>query len=285
MGSIDLLERDCGPLLIVGGAEDKTGPCAILRELVRLAGGASARIVVLTAASEFPREVGAMYVDVLTRLGAGHVEPVHVRTRGEADHPEVLQAIERASAAFFTGGIQSRITDSIRGSRLHAALARRWRAGLVVGGTSAGAAVMSDLMIVGSARPADACTDDVVIGSGLGFTPDVIVDQHFSQRLRLGRLMAAVTRHPDHVGLGIDEDTAIVVRGCTFDVIGTGTVTLVDGRLARRSAFLAPPGNDVIVVRAARLDLLIPGQRARFRMVPSAAPRQPIFTRPEGRPR
>src|SRR4051812_21738593 len=127
MGTIDLLEPDCGPLLIVGGAEDKTGPCVILRELVRLAGGASARIAVLTAASEFPREVGCTYVDVLTRLGAGRVEPIHVRSRSEADRPETLRAIEGASAAFFTGGIQARIADSIRGTGLHASLERRWR--------------------------------------------------------------------------------------------------------------------------------------------------------------
>jgi cyanophycinase len=230
MGDSEPLGPGAGPLVIVGGAEDKTGACAILRELVRLAGGASARIAVFTLASQFPREVGTIYGEVLTRLGAGHVEPVHIRQPDEADLSEVHGAVESASAVFFAGGIQSRITGRIEGTHLEALLHRRWRAGLVVGGTSAGAAVMSGVMIVGSPGLPGVRTDSVTLGAGLGFAPHLIVDQHFSQRQRLGRLRTAVAQHPDLLGIGIDEDTAVVVRGDVCEVIGSGSVTVVDGR-------------------------------------------------------
>src|SRR3954465_1492479 len=102
MGAIEPLEPNCAPLVIIGGAEGKTGACIILRDLVRLAGGASARIAVLTVASEFPRQVGDRYVNVLTRLGAGHVEPVHIGRGVPRDLAEAVRAIEQASAVFFT---------------------------------------------------------------------------------------------------------------------------------------------------------------------------------------
>jgi len=230
MSATELLEPDPGALLIVGGAEDKTGDCVILRELVRLGGGPSARIAVLTVASQFPREVGASYVRTLTRLGAAHVEPVDVRERAQADDPAVLRAIEDASAVYFSGGIQVRIARLIGGTELHAVLRRRWEAGLVVGGTSAGAAAMSATMILGSPGPPNVPTAEVMLGTGLGFVPEVIVDQHFSERRRLGRLLTAVGRHPDLLGVGIDEDTAILLRGSRADVLGRGAATLVDAR-------------------------------------------------------
>jgi len=287
MGLTDLLEPTCGPLLVVGGAEDKTGACVILRELVRLAGGATSRIAVLTTASEFPREVGATYVRVLTRLGAGHVEPVHVELREQAECPETLRRVESATAAFFTGGIQARIADLVLGTDLHDILYRRWRAGgLAVGGTSAGAAAMSELMIVGSPGPVNVRPDGVIMGSGLGFTPQVIVDQHFSERRRLGRLVRAVARHPDRLGLGIDEDTAILVHGDTFGVIGRGTVTLVDSRASRRSTTWMPlRADDTNVVRGSKVDVLFPGQRAKLGASPSAEPSRSLQPLSEAQPR
>jgi cyanophycinase len=230
MDTFDLPTPSGGPLVIVGGAEDKTEECVVLRELLRLAGGASARIAVLTLASQFPHEVGATYVDVLTRLGAGQVEAVHIRQPHEANLLETHRAVETASAVFFTGGIQSRITGLIKATHLETLLHRRWQAGLVVGGTSAGAAVMSEVMIVGSPGPPGVRTASVTLRSGLGFAPHLIVDQHFSQRRRLGRLLTAVAQHPDLLGLGIDEDTAVVLRGQACEVIGSGSITVVDGR-------------------------------------------------------
>ena len=113
MGAIDQLESGGGPLVIVGSAEDKTGACVVLRELIRLAGGASARIAERTVASQFPLRVGARYVEILTRLGAGHVEPIDARDRAEADRPHALQLIEAASAVYFTGGDQARAETDV----------------------------------------------------------------------------------------------------------------------------------------------------------------------------
>src|SRR5689334_1233980 len=125
MAATHLVDPDPAPLLIVGGAEDKADDCAILRELIRLGGGSSARVAVVTVASQVPREVGAGYVGTLTRLGAAHVEPVDVRERAQADDPAVLRAIEDASAVYFSGGIQGRIARLVGGTELHALLRRR----------------------------------------------------------------------------------------------------------------------------------------------------------------
>lgn len=266
MGSTDLLEPTRGPLLIVGGAEDTSGACVILRELVRLGGGASAHIAVVTAASQFPLQVGERYVDVLTRLGAGRVQAVHIRDRSEADRPEVRRSIQDASAVYFTGGIQSRIAELIGGTGLQATLHRRWRAGLVVGGTSAGAAAMSEVMIVGSPGPLHARPLDVVLGNGLGFIPQIIVDQHFSERRRLMRLLKAVGSHPDRLGVGIDEDTAVVMHEGRGEVIGRGAATLVDARgVTRRGTSTPVPGRDRVGASCVLLTRVAAGRRFSMR--------------------
>jgi cyanophycinase len=275
MGAINLPEPDCGPLLIVGGAEDKTGGCIILRELVRLAGSASARIAVLTVASEYPREVGDRYVDVLTHLGAGHVEQVHVQHRGEANPPEVLRAVDLASAVYFAGGIQSRITRMVADTALADSIHRRWRAGLPVGGTSASAAAMSEVMIVGSSEDPHAGADSVLLGRGLGFVPHLIVDQHFGERRRLRRLQAAVARHPDKLGIGIDEDTAMVLHGDVCEVIGAGSVTVVDGRRSSVSDTRpSPHGEAALTMDGTGRAVLASGDRVRLPLAASLLARE-----------
>jgi cyanophycinase len=264
MVSIEWLEPTGGPLVIVGGAEDKTGACVILRELVRLAGGALARIAVVTVASGYPSLVGARYVDVLTGLGAGHVEPVHVEYRAAADDPASIRVIEDASAVYFTGGIQSRIARRVGGSALAIVLHARWRAGLVVGGTSAGAAAMSEVMIVGGGVARGAQYEALHVGEGLGFVPGVIVDQHFRQRRRLGRLHEAVTRHPEMLGMGIDEDTAVVLRGDAYEVIGSGGVTLVKSYQMQGTDDVGPSGDHRVSSPLVTAQVLSAGQRARL---------------------
>jgi cyanophycinase len=218
-----------GPLVVIGGAEDKTGECAILRELVGLAGGPRARFVVLTVASEYPREVGALYATLFKSLGVRSARVIHVERREDANAPGAVRAIERASCIFFTGGIQSRITRLFVGSAAEAAVRSRHQAGAVLAGTSAGAAAMSSVMIVGGHGRTSPRIGSFRQGSGLGFVSDAIVDQHFAERGRLGRLLFAVAEHPGHLGLGIDENTALVLRGDEFEVIGESSVTVVDG--------------------------------------------------------
>ncbi|CAB3389239.1 cyanophycinase [Kyrpidia spormannii] len=217
-----------GPLVIIGGAEDKQRDCVILRELVRLAGGEQARIVVITSATEFPIEVGNEYVQVLTRLGAEEVHPLHIVKREDANAPFAVRLVERASCVFFTGGEQGRITRLLGGTQLDAALHRRHGDGLVLAGTSAGASVMSSTMIVEGEAETSPRPGIVHMEPGMEFLNGVVIDQHFAQRGRLGRLLSAVTKYPHHLGMGIDENTAVVVSGAECRVIGSGAVSIVD---------------------------------------------------------
>lgn len=224
----DLATRP-GPLLIVGGAEDRRG--RILERFVALAGGRSARIVVLTTAASQPEQTGETYRQDFVRLGAGSVEVLEISQRPEASSPEARRAVAGASGVFFTGGDQLRVTSALGGTPLDAVLRRRWLEGAVVAGTSAGASAMSETMIVeGDSDDAPKkCT--IKMAPGMGFLEGVVVDQHFAQRGRLGRLLAALAQNPKVLGLGIDEDTSVVVLpDKTLWVVGSQTVTVLDGR-------------------------------------------------------
>lgn len=217
-----------GALVIIGGAEDKEGDCTVLREFVRRAGGVKAHIAVLTAATSLPGEVGDDYIRVFERLGVEGVEVVHTDRREDAEDPRYLEIVERATGAFFTGGDQARITSSIKGTKLDELLHQRNANGLVVGGTSAGAAMMPDVMIIEGDSETNPRVNVVEMGPGMGFLPGIVVDQHFAQRGRLGRLIAALTQQPAVLGIGIDENTAVIVEGDEFEVVGAGAVTIVD---------------------------------------------------------
>src|SRR5947209_1717578 len=141
-------KRGPGPLVIIGGAEDKTGDQIILREFVRLAGGERAHIAIMTVATRLPQEVGARYVEVFRGLGVADAEPVGVTTRSEANDAQVVAAVERASGIFFSGGDQLRVVTLLGGSETERCLHRRHGEGVVLGGTSAGASVMSNIMII-----------------------------------------------------------------------------------------------------------------------------------------
>ena len=217
-----------GHLVVIGGAEDHDGECVILSRFVELCGGASARIAVLTCASEFPQESGRQYARVFQRLGVESVELVGIHTRGEAAAADATQPIKHCTGVFFTGGCQLRICTILGGTPVEKLLKERHRKGLVVGGTSAGAAMMSDMMIARGDSQTHPSVGIVELGYGLGFINDAVIDQHFAQRGRLGRLLSAVAQHPRHVGIGIDEDTALIVQNRVAEVIGRGSVTIVD---------------------------------------------------------
>ncbi|QYO62421.1 cyanophycinase [Leptolyngbya sp. 7M] len=141
-----------GPLVIIGDAEDRDGECIVLREFLRLAGGLQARIAVMTAATSMPKEVGDDYIRIFKRLGADSVETVHTEDREDSRREDSLRIIEQATGIFFTGGDQSRIVDFIRGTPLDQAIHRRHEEGVVIGGTSAGAAMMPDEMTAAEAE-------------------------------------------------------------------------------------------------------------------------------------
>lgn len=215
-------------LVIIGGAEDKEGDSQILRDFVRRAGGTKAYIVIMTAATELPREVGENYIRVFERLGAENVRIIDTETREDASSSTALEAINKATGVFFTGGDQARITNILKDTEIDVAIHKRFAEGIVIAGTSAGAAVMPDKMIVEGDSQTHPRIETVEMGPGLGFLPGVVIDQHFSQRGRLGRLISALILEPAVLGFGIDENTAMVVTDNQIEVIGEGAVTIVD---------------------------------------------------------
>lgn len=231
-----------GTLFLVGGGPQ---PDTLVREFVGLAGGpGKARIVVFAMASESGRTSGEEKADDLRALGA-RARNLYV-TRQEADADSIVAQVDSATGVWFGGGDQVLLAKALRGSRTLAAIARRWRAGAVVGGTSAGAAVMSAIMLTGDerhpggARPPDDTTnhwltiarDNVITEDGFGFVANAIVDQHFLRRKRHNRVL--VLERAPHLGAGIDESTALVVEpGGRWRVAGASVVTIYDARRAR----------------------------------------------------
>lgn len=220
-----------GPLVMVGGGEDRRGPRRILREIARLAGGQDGTLAVIGTASAAPEEAADAYCRVFTELGVGRVQPVMVDDRGHAQDPRRWSLLPSATGVFFTGGDQLRITAVLGGTALEQAIRDAVARGAVAAGTSAGAAVMSATMIVEGPGERSLRREILRMCPGLGLWPEVVVDQHFAQRGRMNRLLSVVAHNPRLLGVGIDEDTAVVVHpGRRFRVLGSGTVTVVDGR-------------------------------------------------------
>jgi cyanophycinase len=238
-------------LFVIGGA---AGP-GVLRRFVTLAGGPSADIVVIATASSTPAVVEAEHIDQLTALGAGAVRALRLTSRAEANaiDPAVL---ETATGVFFTGGDQLRITAVLGGTRTDSLLQSLVHDGrIVLGGTSAGAAMMSGTMITGGDGPGVTAAG-VQTGPGLEFLPGVLIDMHFAERGRLNRLLSAVARYPHELGLGIDEDTAILADGDVFEVLGSGSVTVVD---AGTATDIRVPASGPIDLAGARIHVLSAG--------------------------
>ncbi len=202
----------------------------ILRRLVGMAGGKESGILILTTASQEGQALGATYRQIFKQLGAAEVTALDVNTRVEANLTAVVKELDKATGIFFTGGDQLRITSTLGGTRLEEALHRRYREGAVVAGTSAGASAMSSTMIVGGHEEEAPKKTTVQMVPGLGLLQGAVIDQHFAQRGRIGRLLTAVAQGPSIIGIGIDEDTAVIVEPAgRFLVAGSSTVTILDG--------------------------------------------------------
>src|SRR3954447_17252981 len=202
-----------GPLIVIGGAEDRAGEARILRAFVQTAGGAKGRVVVVTVASGEAAAVGAEYVAAFRRLGAKDVHTLDIATRKQACDPGLLDVLDGAVTVFFTGGDQMRITSLLGGTPVYQRVHDIYNAGGVIAGTSAGASVMCETMMVsGDGDESHRLEDALQLSPGLGLIGDVIIDQHFAERGRMGRLLGAVCQNPRILGLGIDENTAVVVE-------------------------------------------------------------------------
>jgi cyanophycinase len=225
--------RPHGSIVAVGGGEEKFDKPDILQRFVAEAGGAEARIAILPAASAIPAELALFYQGVFTQIGVGEAFPLPIVARDDASLPANLQTIERATGVFMTGGDQSRLVAILSGTPALAAIHQNLVAGGALGGTSAGASAFSATMITGGEGGLQLRRDGVGLAPGLGVITKLIIDQHFSQRKRLGRLLTAVAIEPSKLGVGIDEDTAIVYYGSgELEVIGSGQVFVVDGSRA-----------------------------------------------------
>lgn len=224
-------DKPCGSLLIIGGHEDKVGECLILRQFIDMAGGKNSQIVVIATATGQPRLVGNEYRQLFSSLGVAAVTIMAVADREAANQQEQAEIIKQATGIFFTGGDQLRFTSILGGSAVDAAIRAAFRQGAVIAGTSAGAAVMSETMIVAGNSNDTPKKSSLIMAQGMGFLAEGVVDQHFAQRGRINRLLEAVAQNPHVLGIGIDEDTALVVgpdRLC--QVIGSQTVTIIDGK-------------------------------------------------------
>jgi cyanophycinase len=227
-----------GTVIIIGGAEDKVRDRVILNRFATLAGGRDATIAVISTASSLGAEAGERYRQVFTELGVAKVHTLHAVTRPQANDETAALVVRDATGIFLTGGNQLRLSSTLGGTRLADSILERFRHGAVIAGTSAGASAMSSHMIAFGASGATPKHRMAQIAAGLGVLPGVIVDQHFQQRNRLGRLLSLIAQNPSLLGLGVDEDTAGVVGpDHVMEVIGRGSITVVDGAASETDAW------------------------------------------------
>jgi cyanophycinase len=219
-----------GKLVVIGGHEEKDAESIILQEVAKQADGG--RLLVCTVASDEPDEVWKDYRKAFSRLGVRRLAHLDIGDREDILNRPPGDLLEEARVVFFTGGGQLKITTRFAGTMLCSALERFYRNGGTVAGTSAGASVLADTMLVsGEGEASHRIATNLLMAPGLGFIRDVIIDQHFAERGRIGRLLGAVAQNPRLLGLGIDEDTAVIVdRERTLSVLGSGAVYVADAR-------------------------------------------------------
>jgi len=250
-------EKSDFKLVIIGGGEDKKEDKVILKEVVKLAGGKEAKIGIVTTATKLPEEVGQEYENLFKDLGAKEITTINICGRKTSEIHGNLEHIMDYTCLFFTGGDQLRISSIIGGTDFHDLIHNFCTEGRVIAGTSAGASMMSEVMIVeGEDQEAPTkCT--IKLAPGMGLIKGVIIDQHFNQRGRISRLFAGVAQNPNIIGIGIDEDTAIVVDSNeTFSVIGNGVVTVVDGKDIEYTNISEQHPNDPLALTNVRVHIL-----------------------------
>jgi cyanophycinase len=237
-----------GHVIVIGGAEDKVRERVILTRFVALAGGTDARICVISTASSLGPLAGEMYRRVFGELGVRHVHPIHATSRAQANDDSAARQVRDASGIFLTGGNQLRLSSTIGGTRLSQAILEAHRAGVVVAGTSAGASAMSTHMVAFGASGGSPKQRMAQMAAGLGVLPGVIIDQHFQQRNRLGRLLAIIAQNPSLLGIGVDEDTAGVVGpDHVLEVIGRRSLTIIDGAGSDTDAWDVPAHKPLMI--------------------------------------
>jgi cyanophycinase len=248
-----------GTLVIIGGHENKAHDPLILKEIVRQVDGG--KLVVATVASELPAEIWDDYQRVFRRLGVKHLYKLDVESREDACSDRKVQILADASAVFFTGGDQLKITTLLGASPICDRLREIYHEGGTICGTSAGASVMSDTMLVGGGEEGSARIGRTVrMAPGLALVSDVLIDQHFAERGRVGRLLGAVAQNPRLLGLGIDENTAVVMTGGRrFRVLGEGAVYAFNARDLTYANLTEESHDRALSMFGTRIDVLSQG--------------------------
>jgi cyanophycinase len=262
-----------GPLLIIGGHEDKDGDRTILKALARLLDGG--RLVIATVASHQPEGYFDAYKEAFAGLGVTDLVELYVEERSDSGDAEVLAKLEGAAGVFFTGGDQLRISSQIGDTPIEKRILELHQAGAVIAGTSAGASVMSETMLVKGPSAESYRIGELRMAPGLGLMQDVIIDQHFAERGRYGRLLGAVAHNPRLLGVGVDEDTALLVEGREGRVLGAGAVYVVDGEASTHSNIAEARSDDALSIFDVRMHVLSAGDRFDFEA------RRPACGRPD----
>jgi cyanophycinase len=248
-----------GYIVPIGGAEDKEGSARVLRKFLSVSGGNRARIVIIPTASKL-EDTGRRYEKLFRQLGADEAKSLPIASREDAAKDEWLDYVEKANGIFVTGGNQLRLSTIIGGTPLAKAIRRANARGVTVGGTSAGAAILSEHMIAHGVEGHTPHAGDVALVPGFGLTNRIMIDQHFRQRDRLGRLLTALAYNPFAVGVGLDEDTAAFIDPHRkLVVVGTGAITIIDASELSHSSIAETKVGKPVCLTNVRLHVLIEG--------------------------
>jgi len=251
-----------GYIIPIGGAEDRTRDPAILERFVELCGGKKSRIAIIPTASSL-EETGPGYERIFRDLGVGAARALPFITRADCNDPRFMMRLERADGVFLTGGNQLKLSTTIGGTEVAEVLRRRnAEDGLHIAGTSAGAAILSEHMIAFGDEGSTPQADMVTLAPGIGLTHTAIIDQHFRQRDRLGRLLTALAYNPRPIGIGLDEDTAAFIDpDDVLEVHGTGAITIVDPSDLEFSSMDSAKRSEAVCMINVRLHVLSEGAR------------------------
>jgi cyanophycinase len=248
-----------GWIIPIGGAENKENDRHILERFVRVSGGRDADIVVIPTASRL-HETGPRYQKLFGEMGAARVDVMDFDTRRDCQEPRRLERLEQATGIFFTGGNQLRLTTLLGGTPVAKLVRTRNAHGVTVGGTSAGASILSEHMIAFGDEGSSVISGSVRLAPGLGLTNRFIIDQHFRQRDRLGRLLTALAYNPFAIGIGLDEDTAAFIGPDeTVEVEGSGGVTIVDASEVTYSSMDSVSEGQPVCMLGLKLHVLVAG--------------------------
>lgn len=268
-----------GFIVPIGGAEEKTRDTAILTRFVEICGGRRARIVIIPTASRL-EETGSSYETIFADLGAERARALPFESRADCEREDWLLALRQATGVYFTGGNQLRLSTTIGGTSVADVLRQRNLEGLHVAGTSAGAAFLCEHMIAFGDEGRTPRGDMVTLAPGLGLTPLAIIDQHFRQRGRQGRLLTALAYNPRPIGIGLDEDTAaFIAPDETLEVVGSGAITIIDPSEVEYTSMDSASAHDPVCIIGARLHVLVGGATYNIASREATAPRQRVSGR------